>query len=48
LGIRIEHVTFGDPWSIGKEIGLGKVRSVDDRQVVLDAGAGDEVYERVR
>jgi len=48
LGIRIEHVTVGNPGSIGKDIGLGKVRSVDDRQVVLEAGDGDEVYERVR
>jgi len=48
LGIRIEHVTVGNPGSIGKDIGLGKVRSVDDRQVVLEAGNGDEVYERVR
>src|SRR3954452_1975046 len=40
LGITIEHVTHGDASAVGKRIGLGSVKSIDDNHMVLQTDIG--------
>ena len=46
LLITIRHGD-GDASLAGKTLNLGRVKSVDDSQMVLDTGAGDEISQRI-
>lgn len=48
LAVRIDRVTKGDASAAGRRMGMGKVLSADDRQMVLRTDKGQEVYARQR
>ena len=47
LGVHVSHVAAGDPGAAGRDLGLGRVTSNDQRQFVLATDHGDEVYQRI-
>jgi len=47
LGVHIEQVSHGDPSAAGQSIGLGRIQSVDDQQMILKTDKGQEVYTRI-
>jgi len=48
IGVTIKQATTGDLASAGKHLGLGTVKSVDDRQLILQTDHGEETYNRLR
>jgi hypothetical protein len=48
IGFEIQNVTGGDPSLTGQKIGLGKVKSLDARELVITTDKGEERYQRVR
>jgi hypothetical protein len=48
LGVNIERVKQGEPSAVGQRIGLGTVKSIDEKQMTLQTDNGEERYARVR
>jgi hypothetical protein len=46
--ITIERVEAGSPSAVGKRMGLGIVRTVNDQEMILGTDNGQETYDRVR
>jgi hypothetical protein len=47
VGLTVENVAVGDVAAVGKKMGLGVVKAIDARQMVLRTDNGDEVYTRM-
>ena len=45
--ITIDKVNGGDPAKIGKRIGLGTVKTVNDKELILGTDKGEERYDRI-
>ena len=46
IGLTVGHVTVGNPAAVGKQIGLGRVRSATGSELVLATDHGDERFVR--
>lgn len=47
VGVAIDHVSTGDPAAVGKQFGLGTVKTLSGEQLVLATSNGEETYQRV-
>ena len=46
IGLTIDHITVGKPSVEGTNMALGRVKLIDDQQMVLGTDNGDETYTR--
>lgn len=46
IGVEVDRVDTGDPGAVGKKMGLGKVKTISDAELVLSTDHGDERFAR--